>query len=120
MAFSDTLRMLRKQNGFTQKDLAEKVSEKLGYPVHRPTITKWESGTHEPPAWTLKQLAEIFDVTVDYLLGVEYENDAEDFTTALQNRPMLKQLVAQLLHEDDEKIRALCVLAGVGLSNTGE
>lgn len=52
---------LRQRAGMTQAELAQKLnySDKL--------ISKWERGDAAPNAYTLKQLSEIFDVSMDYL-----------------------------------------------------
>ena len=115
MTLAEKLRTLRKERGFTQAVLADLMTEKLGQECYRTTITKWERGNHEPNAYTLKALAEVFDVSVDFLIDTEYNNDADNLMAQLQNRPLLKKLVAQLLTEDDAKIRALCVLSGINL-----
>lgn len=115
MPFSETLKSLRTARGLTQEQLAEFLSEKTGQDFQRTSITKWERGKHEPTAYTLKLIAEAFDVTVDYLIGTNYQNDADDLEQQLQNRPLLKKLVNHLLHEDDEKIRAICLISGIDL-----
>lgn len=37
--------------------------------VDRSTVSNWERGTREPPFETVSQLAALFGVSVDYLLG---------------------------------------------------
>ena len=59
------LRMLRKSNGMSQDTL----SKQLG--VSRSTVAMWETGQSAPDIYTLKQLAEMFSVTVDMLIGNE-------------------------------------------------
>ena len=114
MALSDNIRELRKKRGFTQAQLAEAMTQKMGQECYRTTINKWERGVHEPSGYFLKALSEIFDVTVDCLLGNEPDNDAP-ISEQLENRPVLLKLVKQLLNEDTEKIKALCVLSGIDL-----
>ncbi len=53
---------LRTQAGFTQAELGEKLN------YSDKTISKWERGEAIPDAYVLTQMAEIFNVTVDYLL----------------------------------------------------
>ena len=54
---------LRQAAGMTQAELGEQLnySDKL--------ISKWERGDAAPNAYTLKQLSEVFGVTVDYLFA---------------------------------------------------
>jgi transcriptional regulator with XRE-family HTH domain len=57
------LRHLRKARKMTQKQLAEKLN------VAKSTISQYENNVNEPDLKTVVKLAELFDVTVDYLLG---------------------------------------------------
>ena len=52
----------RKQNGFTQAALAEKLN------YSDKAVSKWERGESLPDLMTLVQLANVFEVTVDDLL----------------------------------------------------
>ena len=54
---------LRTEAGLTQAELGEKLN------YSDKTISKWERGEAIPDAYVLTQLAEIFGVTVDYLLS---------------------------------------------------
>ena len=54
---------LRTQAGLTQAELGEKLN------YSDKTISKWERGEAIPDAYELTQMAEIFGVTVDYLLS---------------------------------------------------
>ncbi len=64
MEFKDRLRSLRKEKQLTQVKLGELLS--YGYT----TIANYESGRNQPSIEDLKKLASIFDVSMDYLLGV--------------------------------------------------
>jgi transcriptional regulator with XRE-family HTH domain len=54
---------LRKENNITQDMLADSLD------IPRSTIAAWEAGLRRPKAYQLVELAEYYDVTVDYLLG---------------------------------------------------
>ena len=54
---------LRKRKNITQQISANDLG------VNRATVTKWEAGTNNPTAEKLKELADYFNVTTDYLLG---------------------------------------------------
>ena len=62
MLFSDKLKSLRKEYNLTQEELAEKLD------VSRQAITKWESGEGTPDVENLKQLAILFNTTLDELI----------------------------------------------------
>lgn len=64
----EILKELRLKNGFYQKDLAKKLN------VSAQCYQRYESGEREPDLATVCQLADIFAVSVDYLLGREKEN----------------------------------------------
>ena len=62
MLFNEKLKMLRKENGLTQEELAEKLN------VSRQAITKWESGDGTPDIENLKQISILFNITIDELI----------------------------------------------------
>ena len=61
--FADNLVYYRKQYSLTQADLADLLL------VSQATVSKWESGCNEPNLYTLKNLADLFDVPIDVLVG---------------------------------------------------
>lgn len=63
MEFKTRLKELRKESPCTQKDIAEK----LGISVS--AYQYYEVGKNEPNIEKLKILADMFDVTLDYLTG---------------------------------------------------
>ena len=62
MIFSEKLQLIRKSQGMTQEDLAEKLD------VSRQAVAKWESGQVYPDIGNLIQISNLFNVTVDYLV----------------------------------------------------
>ena len=52
----------------------EEVSRRLD--VSCMTIRNWENGTTEPSASQVVALTKIFDVSADYLLGIDKEEEA--------------------------------------------
>ena len=77
--FSENLKTLRKQKGFSQAELAVQLH------VVRQTISKWEKNLSVPDADTLIRLAEILEVSVSELLGakIEHENAANEVAEQL-------------------------------------
>lgn len=65
MTFADKLKSIRKQAGFSQ----EKLAEKLG--VSRQAVTKWETDTGIPDIENLMAISALFDISIDELLSNE-------------------------------------------------
>ncbi|MBQ7467093.1 MAG: helix-turn-helix transcriptional regulator [Clostridia bacterium] len=61
--FCEKLYELRKQSNLTQ----QQVAKKLG--ITQPSYIRYEIGNSEPTLENLVKLADLFDVSVDYLLG---------------------------------------------------
>ncbi len=62
---------LRKKHSLTQIELAEKLN------YSDKAISKWERAESIPDVTVLKSIAEIFGVSVDYLLNKDHSNDTE-------------------------------------------
>ncbi|WP_018963774.1 helix-turn-helix domain-containing protein [Coprothermobacter platensis] len=71
MTFGEKLTALRKQQGLSQEDLAEKLS------VSRQAISRWESDSTLPDAENLLEISKLFGVTADYLINNNYESDKD-------------------------------------------
>ena len=63
VAFANRLRMLRHVNNMSRKELASRIG--VSYSI----ITAWELGYCEAHYEYLIRTADVFDVTVDFLLG---------------------------------------------------
>ena len=61
---------LRKQNNWTQKELATKLN------ISDKTVSKWETGAGLPEIYFLPVLADLFNVTVDFLVTTNADNYA--------------------------------------------
>ena len=58
------LKELREERGLTQKQLAEQLQ------LHSVTYLHYEKDQREPPLSVLAQMAQFFEVSTDYLLGL--------------------------------------------------
>lgn len=61
--FQQRLQEQRVLYGYTQREMAEKLG------MAQPSYIRYENGTSEPTQQNLVKIADIFDVSVDYLLG---------------------------------------------------
>lgn len=61
---ADRIKKLREQKNMTQTVLAKKLG------ITRSSVNAWEMGISVPSTQYIVELANIFDVSTDYLLGV--------------------------------------------------
>lgn len=62
---ADRIKALREARGWTQAELARRLS------ITRNGVNSWEQGLSMPSPTCLVDLAKLFSVSTDYLLGVE-------------------------------------------------
>ena len=63
MTLGEKLQRLRKARGMSQEELAAQMG------VSRQAVSRWETGETVPSTDTLKEIAKVFQVSVDRLLG---------------------------------------------------
>ncbi len=71
MKLNEKIMNLRKKEGLSQEELAEKLN------VTRQTVSKWELGTITPKMDKLTEMSKIFNTTVDDLINEEDSNVEE-------------------------------------------
>jgi putative transcriptional regulator len=84
--FSENLKTLRKEKGYTQEELAIKLN------VVRQTVSKWEKGLSVPDADILSVLADELDVNVSSLLGENIPDENAKNAIAEQLAKISEQL----------------------------
>lgn len=90
---------LRQQHGLSQKDL----STQLG--CSQNAISNWENGNRQMDYDMLIKAAGFFNVTIDYLLGIESVPSAEDELSLKRNA--LNVLFNQMTPEERELLLAV-------------
>ncbi|WP_197115132.1 helix-turn-helix domain-containing protein [Facklamia lactis] len=86
--FNEKLYKLRKENGYSQEDLAEKLN------VSRQTISKWEVGDTTPELERLVDISNLFSITLDELvLSKEDEINKEEELPLKKNIEYIKKEV---------------------------
>lgn len=96
MILADKIMQLRKQNGWSQEDLAEKLN------VSRQSVSKWESGASIPDLDKILKLSNIFGVSTDYLL----KDDMEDVVYTQEEIPGENSVRRVSLEEACEAIKS--------------
>lgn len=102
MTFGEKVQALRKENGWSQEQLASMIT------VSRQALSKWELGTAIPDTENIMQLSRLFGVSIDYLLYDEYTSDndvpiAKDIRSNISNTNQGKALLIVAI-----------VMAGIG------
>jgi transcriptional regulator with XRE-family HTH domain len=98
------LRLLREEKDLLQREVAEKLHVSQG------TLSLWESGTHTPDIDSLYALADLYDTSLDYMLGysanrmidsgkperllLEYLGAAHDFPADAEQRGAVAEAIS--------------------------
>ncbi|MFI3227666.1 MAG: helix-turn-helix transcriptional regulator [Clostridia bacterium] len=85
MLFSEKLYKLRKENGLSQEELAEKLN------TTRQAVSKWENNQGYPETEKLLMMSNIFNVSVDYLLKDSNENVETDDKGFYASKEMIEE-----------------------------
>lgn len=96
MFFKKKLKNLRVSSNKTQKDLAELLG------ITERTIRKYEAGSMQPSTENLIKLANIFNVSIDYLVNEKVtESQLESYVESLSLEELqhLQHYIQQLLQE---------------------
>ena len=117
MIFADKLIELRKKNGWSQEELAEKLD------VSRQAVSKWEGAQSVPDMGRIVRLSELFGVSTDYLLkdSLEEAEVSQEGTPDTPRRTVsLEEANAFLKTKEENAGRValaamLCVLSPVAL-----
>ena len=87
MILADKIIRLRKKNGWSQEELADKMN------VSRQAVSKWEAAQTTPDLEKILQLGNLFGVTTDYLLKDELVD--EEFVEGVDETPIRKISLAK-------------------------
>ena len=104
MILGEKIMELRKRNGWSQEELAGKLN------VSRQSVSKWESSMSVPELDKVLQLSEIFEVSTDYLLKDDKE---EDYVPGRPETPSVRKVTAP-----DLSVIRICVPCFSSRSNS--
>lgn len=93
--FGERIKRLRYEKGLTQEQVAMLLQ------VNRKAVSHYENNLREPSFDILIQMADLYRVSTDYLLGVERHYAI--YTAGLSDRQyaLIRELVAELIGQDD-------------------
>lgn len=93
MEFSERLKELRKQAHLTQVELASKLG------IVQSSYADWERGKKKPTQDNLVKIAQVLNVSVDYLVG-----NSEEKSDELDNIELLFRMNSKGLTEEEKEI----------------
>lgn len=89
MTLGEKITLLRKQNGWSQEELADRLD------ISRQSVSKWESNASVPDLDKIIKLSVLFSVSTDYLL----KDNVEMNLTSIRNGE------ADSIYDDEEPVR---------------
>ena len=93
MEFSERLKELRKQAHLTQVELASKLG------IVQSSYADWERGKKKPTQDNLVKIAQVLNVSIDYLVG-----NSEEKADELDNIELLFRINSKGLTEEEKEI----------------
>lgn len=98
MNIAQRIKDLRLSKHLTQKELAQLLN------VKPTTVSGWELGRNEPSIDTLKDLARIFGVSVDYMAGATESLDEDKKSVDLEKDPVVLSYGGRPVSDEDMDI----------------
>lgn len=92
------IRDLRKQKRMSQTELAKSSG------VSQTTVTAWETGKAEPSSSAVARLADIFNVTTDYLLGRPNKQETKKDDVELSDDDVIMTWRGKPLSDEDREL----------------
>ena len=111
MEFNNKLYELRKQKGFSQEELANRLN------VSRQTISKWEVGESTPDMEKLIAISDLFEVYLDKLVKGE-EKEQKGTSEQIVKSELYRDIKEHVLTEDNKKktkmgLKIAGIIAGI-------
>ena len=91
---------LRRNKGLTQEELGDKVG------VSSQAVSKWETDSSVPDVMLLVKIANLFDISVDELLGNDRIKETPQIVPVSERRPIDKMILKIIIDSDEgDKVR---------------
>lgn len=113
------LKLLRKQHNLSQKEIGNI------FHASQNTVSQWENGTRKPSYDIIQEIADYFDVSVDYLLGRQEQLPELNSKDKREIQEILDDTEQQLLSQDglmfdgspatDEDVQKIIIAMKMGM-----
>lgn len=102
MSLGTKIKKLRTEKNLTQKDLSDQLH------VTFQTVSKWEKDENEPDISTLRELAKLFNCSLDFLLSENLEEDNKPSEPVIIEKevPVIKETI--IVHKNETHVCAKC------------
>ena len=98
MKYKNNLKKLREHSGYSQEEIANKLG------IFRSTISRYENGERKINGENLVKLAKLFNVTPEYLLGLEDDKKKDNIITKEQlTKDNMAFFKAKDISDEDKK-----------------
>ena len=108
MGFNNKLYELRKQKGFSQEELANRLN------VSRQTVSKWEVGDSTPDMEKLAAISDLFGISLDELVldKAPVQNDGNNTRSDIVNQVAEKVLTEQNRKRAKKGLKIAAIIFG--------
>ena len=90
MILAEKVMALRKKNGWSQEELAEKLN------ISRQSVSKWESGASIPDIDKIIAMSSLFGVSTDYLLELDQREYLEITGLTDEQTAHIKEIIRDI------------------------
>lgn len=122
-SFGKKLRNLRSHKQLTQDELAEILNKQFNSSINKGMISKWENDREEPRMETIRIIAKFFDVSLDYLMGLESDlnNTESEITESIYSQsctyvPILNNLSEKKISLSTQDIKGYLPVSNIFLN----
>lgn len=99
--FGLILKGLRKEKGWTQEELANKINKESSI------ISRYEKNLQSPTFDTVRAFSALFNVSMDYLSGMERQSNISTIGLNEKQRNIITQLIEQFRERNEVASRQL-------------
>ncbi len=104
MTLGQKIKKLRSDKNLTQKEMADQLN------VSFQTVSKWESDLNEPDLSTIRQIAKLFDCSLEYLINEDEDQPKIEKTAEpvveVKEVPVIKETI--VVHQNEAHVCARC------------
>ena len=95
------LKACRESLGITKQEAAKRIG------ISQPAYVRYEAGTRTPSVQVIKEIAKVFNTSVDYLTGKSNHNAPDSIIIEKSDSPVLFNVIEQIRTCDERQLNKL-------------